>query len=107
MGSMSRRKGKSGELEVAALLREHGFEGKRGAQFKGGIDSPDVAGLPGHHIEVKRVEAFNLYDALDQAIRDSGGQATPVVFHRKNGRGWVAVIDAAAFLRMVKAAAND
>lgn len=102
MGRKSRAKGKAGELEVAALLRAHGFDGKRGAQFKGGIDSPDVAGLPGHHIEVKRVEDFRPYDALEQAERDAGGVCVPVVLHRRNGRKWLAVLDASHFLTMVK-----
>lgn len=32
----SRNKGKRGEREFAALLREHGFDARRGQQFAGG-----------------------------------------------------------------------
>ena len=35
----SRRKGKVGEREFAALLREHGFDARRGQQFSGSPDS--------------------------------------------------------------------
>lgn len=102
MGMKSKTKGKIGEREVAALLREFGFEGKRGQQFRGGAGSPDVEGLPGFHIEVKRCEAFQLYPALEQAEDDADLADTPVVFHRPNGRAWVAVLDARLFLKVVR-----
>jgi Holliday junction resolvase len=38
----SRNKGKVGEREFASLLREHGFDARRGQQFSGSPDSPDV-----------------------------------------------------------------
>lgn len=98
----SRAKGKAGELELSAYLRERGYEARRGQQFRGGGDSPDVVGIPGTHVECKRVEAGNLHDWLDQAIRDAGvSGATPVVMHRRNKprgnavtcRGeWVAIL---------------
>jgi Holliday junction resolvase len=102
MGKMSRDKGKAGEREVAALLRAYGFAGQRGVQYQGGKDSADVLGLPGWHIEVKRVEAFNLYTAMAQAVEDTAGVNTPVVFHRKNGKEWVAVLKAEDFLKLVR-----
>ena len=40
MSLNSRRKGKVGEREFAGLLREHGFDARRGVQFAGGADSP-------------------------------------------------------------------
>ena len=101
MGKMSRDKGKVGEREVAELLRDHGFAGARGVQYRGGPDSPDVVGLPGYHIEVKRVESFNLYNAFAQAAVEKPDDVTPVVFHRKNGKPWVAVVLADHFLHMV------
>ena len=56
----SRTKGKVGEREFAALLREHGFDARRpGQQFSGSPESPDSnvsdAALPWLHVEVKRV----------------------------------------------------
>jgi len=97
----SKRKGKLGELEVAALLRDHGFEARRGQQFKGGAGSPDVLGLPGYHIEVKRCENLSIYAALDQAHKEGGMDEIPVVFHRRNSRPWLAVLEAEDFLKLV------
>lgn len=89
----SRSKGKNGELEFSHLLTSKGLGARRGQQFSGGADSPDVVceGLPGVHFEVKRVEAGNLYSWLDQAKRDAAGKI-PVVAHRKNGKDWVAIV---------------
>ena len=89
----SRRKGCHGELEFAHFLTDRGLGARRGQQFSGGADSPDVVceGLPEVHFEVKRVEAGNLYSWLDQARRDAVHKL-PVVAHRKNGKDWVAIV---------------
>jgi len=88
----SRNKGKRGELELAAFLRDRGFEARRGQQHAGGVESPDVVtSLRDVHFEVKRVEAGNPYVWLEQAIRDAGYK-TPVVAHRKSQQGWIAVM---------------
>jgi hypothetical protein len=102
MAINSRVKGKTGELELAAFLREHGFESRRGQQFKGGGDSPDVTGIPGWHVECKRVEKGNFYDWLKQAIDDCPADKFPVVMHRRSHKNWVAIIDLEAFLLLVK-----
>lgn len=102
MAKMSRDKGKVGEREVAALLRKHGFEGKRGVQYKGGAGSPDVTGLPGYHVEVKRTEKLSLWAALEQSNQERADDEVGVVFHRANGKGWVAILGAEEFLGMVK-----
>lgn len=90
----SRNKGKNGELEFAHYLTDRGLGARRGQQFSGGTDSPDVVceGLPGVHFEVKRVEAGNPYKWLEQAQRDAGLEKLPVVAHRKNGKDWVAIV---------------
>ena len=100
----SRDKGKRGELELAAFLKEHGYaEARRGQQFKGGTDSPDVVGVPGLHFECKRVEALSVYAAFAQACRDSGPASIPVVAHRRNGtkacpKPWLAILGLDAFM---------
>lgn len=102
MGAMSKTKGKTGEREVAALLKEHGFEARRGQQFSGGDGSPDVVhDIPGVHIEVKRNERLDLWGALAQATADAGPDKTPVVFHRPNRREWVCILPAADLLRLL------
>lgn len=86
----SRQKGKRGELELAKVLREAGYDTRRGQQYSGTETSADVVGLPGIHIECKRVENLNVYNALAQAIRDTGESGDlPAVFHRKNNQPWL------------------
>lgn len=90
MGKMSREKGKRGEREVARILKENGYDSRRGVQYKGGQDSPDVIGLRGVHIEVKRTERLNLYDSISQSRIDSG-EDMPVVMHRRNDCEWLVI----------------
>ena len=101
----SRAKGKAGELELAKFLREHGFdEARRGVQYSGGGDSPDVVGLPGFHIECKRTERGSLYDWLAQATRDAAADRVPTVAHRKSRQEWVAILRLEDFLDIVREA---
>ena len=102
MGKMSREKGKRGEREVAQILREHGFEGRRGVQYHGGPDSPDVTGLPGFHLEVKRVEALRLWDSYSQAVDDAADGEIPAVVHRSNDKPWIIIMGFEDFLRWSK-----
>lgn len=96
----SKQKGKRGELEFSHFLRDHGYsEARRGQQYNG-LEGEDVIGLPGFHIEVKITERFNLYDALDQSIRDAS-EGVPIVAHRKNRREWVIVLQAEDFLKLI------
>lgn len=86
-----KRKGSTGERELVSILQRAGYaDAHRSDQrYVGGLHNPDVGGMPGVHLEVKRAERFNVYDALDQATRDADGQAVPVVAHRRNNRSWV------------------
>lgn len=98
----SRTKGKRGELELSKeLQRIFGVDCRRGQQFSGSNESPDVVGFPGVHIECKRVEQLNLYSAIDQATSDSAGSDNvPVVFHRKNGRKWLVTVELESLLKL-------
>ncbi|MEG2651006.1 MAG: hypothetical protein RSA63_09055, partial [Eubacterium sp.] len=60
----SRQKGARYERELAAAFRAHGFDARRGQQYCGANGDADVVGLPGIHVEAKRVEKLNLYDAM-------------------------------------------
>jgi Holliday junction resolvase len=90
-GRMSRNKGKAGEREAAKeLSKVLGCEARRGVQYSGGPDAPDVVtNIPGLHVEVKRVESFNAYTALEQA--------EPIVLHRKNKKKWIVVFSLERF----------
>ena len=93
MGRFSLNKGKTGERELAhELARVFGVTARRGVQFQGSPDSPDVVTeIPDLHIECKRVERFRLYESLEQAVQDAGPKL-PVVLHRQNKKPWVAVV---------------
>ena len=98
----SRRKGAVGEREIAKYLRDHGFtEARRGQQFKGGADSPDVVGLTGFHIEVKRVERLDLNAAMDQSIHDCGDGEKPIVVHRRNNDYWKVTMRLDDFMEVI------
>lgn len=104
----SRAKGKRGELSVAKILREFGFEdARRGQQFSGKEGDADVLGIPGLHLEVKNVEHLNLDKAMEQSERDAtaefqkkGRVAVPVVIHKKNRTDWKITMKLADFLDM-------
>ena len=98
----SKAKGGRGERELAHVLQEYGYDTHRGQQFAGGVDSPDVYGLPGIHIEVKRVQALNIYRSMEQAIRDSEGKAIPAVFHRRNNDYWKVTLRLEDFMEIYK-----
>ena len=92
----SNQKGKRGERELANLLREHGFEEARRGQQYNGIEGQDVVGIPRLHIECKRVEDLNIYNAMTQSMNDAASEEIPfnedefaVVMHRKNRKKWL------------------
>jgi hypothetical protein len=103
----SKQKGKRGELELSAYLREHGFTAaRRGVQYQGGPESKDVVGVPGLHVECKYMASLLLYPALEQATKDAGAGDVPVVMFRqvdgkkRLDRDWVAVLRAEDFLSL-------
>jgi Holliday junction resolvase len=97
----SKEKGKRGEREVAELLRKFGYEARRGQQFSGSPDSPDVVhNIPGLHLEVKFRERFQLYDSMEQAEKDDP-EKVPVVFHRRKHKKWVAILYADDLLNLL------
>lgn len=100
----SRQKGARGEREWRDQLRNEGFDARRGQQFSGGADSPDVIcdSLPGIHWEVKRVERGNPYDWIMQAKRDAGDSKMPIVAHKRNGEDWLCILRAEDFFQLIR-----
>ena len=94
----SKRKGNSGELEVAALLREYGYTARRGLQYQSGQIEADVVGIPGYHLEVKRNEKLNISVAMAQSMRDAKPDEVPVVIHRKNREPWMITLPLTCWL---------
>lgn len=64
MGKSQREKGKRGERELSNILKDHGYNCRRGQQYCGTNGDADVVGLPGIHIY-------------------------PAVFHRRNRGSWL------------------
>ena len=102
MGKTSRDKGKSGERELAAKLRGHGYDCRRGVQYCGTDGSADVIGLPGVHCEVKRVERLNFYDAMAQAKHDARDGELPAVFSRRNHAAWLVTMELDTWIELYR-----
>lgn len=96
----SRNKGAAGERELANILKGYGYDTRRGQQYCGANGDADVVGLPGIHIECKRVENLNLYKAMDKAKLDSKSDKIPVIMHRKNWKGWLVTMELGAFMNI-------
>ena len=99
----SREKGKRGERQWRDELRANGYMARRGQQFSGSPDSPDVIcdELSWLHFEVKAVERLNIESAMDQARRDAGAK-TPVVAHRRSFRQWLVTMEAETFFEFLR-----
>lgn len=89
----SRAKGKRIELQACDFLRSLGFTCRRGQQFAGGTDSPDVIvdELPDVHIEVKGDKSIRLggapwLAALRQAVMDAGDKQPVVLWWAGRGQ---------------------
>lgn len=87
-GKSSQRKGANGERELSHLFEKYGYQTKRGQVFN---HQSDVVGLPGIHVECKRVEHLNIHQAMAQAVIESDIRADgiPAVFHRRNRTEWL------------------
>jgi len=90
----SRNKGKVGELEAAAKLRElFGWDCGRSVQHSGTTDSADlrVNSTPGLWFEVKRVQALNVPKTMQKAV-EQAGRKTAVLLHRRNHDEWLLTV---------------
>ena len=95
----SRAKGARGERELANLLKEYGYECRRGQQFCGANGDADVVGLPNVHIECKRVEKLNIDKAMQQSMDDARDNEVPVVMHRKDRQRWLVTMTMDEWMR--------
>lgn len=100
-GKQSQRKGADGERELAQVLRKHSYDCARGGLLSFG-EKPDLSGLPGIHIEVKRVEKLNVVEAMEQSIRDSERMqdGVPTLFHRRNRKPWLVTMRLSDWLEL-------
>jgi Holliday junction resolvase len=105
MSGFSRQKGKRGERMLAAALTDAGFPARRGVQFRGGNDAPDIIcpTLAKWHWESKLVETARIRDWLAQAEGDCGGLPWVIAWKRKHGP-WLAVMTLSALLDIIREA---
>ena len=101
MGRQSQRKGREGERELRDKLREYGYDVNCGDPLSFG-SVPDLVGLPGVHVEVKRVERLNVPEAMQQAVRDSEKfhDGMPALFHRRNRQPWLVTVRLEDFMNL-------
>lgn len=104
MGKSSQRKGADGERELTEYLHQSGYQVERGGSETFGT-VPDIIGLPGIHIEVKRVERLNVSEAMRQAVRDAERfmDGAPTVFHRRNREPWLVTMRLTDWLKLFAA----
>ena len=103
----SRNKGKVGERELANKLRTFGYDARRGQQYCGISGDADVIGLPGIHIECKRVEKLNIDNAMEQSIRDASYGEKPTVMHRRDRKQWLVTMQLTDWIELYKAWEKD
>jgi len=99
----SRDKGKRGEREAAKAISEAlGVTARRGVQYKGTPESPDVhLDLHGLFVEVKYCERLNIYNALETAAQQSQGNI-PILVWRRKRKPWLFI----CYLRDLRAFCN-
>ena len=64
--------------------------------------TPDIVGIPGIYVEVKRVERPNVLEAMDQAVWDASrfGDGIPTLFHRRNRSPWLVTMQLEDWLKL-------
>ncbi len=104
MAVNSKTKGKMGEREIALLMRQCGYaNARRSAQYCGNTgDAPDVVGVDGLHIEVKRREQIQDEVFLQQAEREAKKGLVPVVMYRRSREKWKVCIRLDLFMLIWK-----
>lgn len=101
-GRSSQRKGRAAERQLAAYLRERGMTDARpGAALNYGTE-PDIVGIPGVHVEVKRCEQLRIPQWYAQSKRDAVkmSDGAPAVVFRQNRQSWMIVLSLADFLEL-------
>lgn len=115
IGRASRQKGKAGEREAARELmgRMPGIEIKRSVQYSGRGASgssdggmPDLIGLPGVHLEIKRTERSEPYKWLEQVRADKRPGEIGVILHRQSRKGWIAIMNLDDFCKLYSKNSN-
>jgi hypothetical protein len=105
VSATERRKGANGELEVAKILRAHGWiEAKRTSDGRAQVERGDIGdGPPQVYWEVRRRESINIWACLAEAQAKALPGDTPVVAFRRNRSGWYAALPLEDLLMLLAA----
>ena len=98
----SRNKGKDFENKVSQLIRLRNFEARRGQQYEGSSDSPDVVSNLPFGIECKAVENLNVQKAYEQSLKDAHEDEIPIVVHKKKNKEILVSLSFKEFLDIIK-----
>lgn len=106
MSASQRRKGATGEREVARLLADHWGAVVRRRINQARDGGHDLEGATrGFSIEVKRRKRLDTLEQWFAQAAQGGGE--PVVFLRADGRPWRVLMDAATFVRLAREQAAE
>lgn len=97
MGKSQQIKGKRGELEVVLLLKQHGFDARRGQVWNG---EPDIVSDLPIHFEVKRHEDIKVSEWFKQAEKDCGWKY-PAVVYRQSRHPWTITMKACDIFSLI------
>ena len=107
MAVNSRAKGARNERMWASICRDEGYSlTRRGCQFAGGPDSPDIqtgdAELERIHFEVKSGKRIDVWGAIAQAERDKAlGKLAVCPLHRDR-YDWIVAMPSRDWFRMLR-----
>jgi hypothetical protein len=89
---------------LAAELTRAGFLARRGVQYQGSSDSPDIIcpELAHWHWEAKFTEKCRLCDWLNQVETDRNGKPYIIAWRRRRGP-WIALLGLSALLELIRA----
>lgn len=101
MGAKSQKKGRRAEIELAHILQDYGYDVEPGRALSYG-EVPDLSGLPGVHIECKRVETLRLSEWMAQAERDAQRfqDGAPTLFYRRSHEPWRVVMNLSDWIQL-------
>lgn len=105
MGVRSSRKGAGGEREVAAILHDRGYHVERGGTQSFG-QRPDLYGLDGVHLEIKRAECARIWEWMQQSKKDSVkfADGAPTVIFRRSRSDWLICMELEDWLTLYEQA---
>lgn len=86
-----------------AILREHGYPVERGGTQSYG-ERPDLYGMDGVHLEVKRSERAQIWEWMRQSEDDSKrfGDGVPTVIFRRSRSKWLICMELSDWLNLYR-----